>query len=131
MEKEFLPYEESLTLKELGFDEPCFGYFSKEHDNKLIISDPYYASILIKNDCLPTPLYQQAFDWFEQKHSMFIARSVNTTVNEILNISYYVESWKFSPVEVEFNENPYDSFDNVKARIACVRKLIELVKKEK
>jgi hypothetical protein len=24
MEKEFLPYTESLELKELGFNEPCF-----------------------------------------------------------------------------------------------------------
>ena len=27
IEKEFVPYEESLALKELGFNEPCFGYF--------------------------------------------------------------------------------------------------------
>jgi hypothetical protein len=26
MEKDFIPYEESLALKELGFDEPCFGW---------------------------------------------------------------------------------------------------------
>ena len=24
--KDFVPYEETLELKELGFDEPCFGY---------------------------------------------------------------------------------------------------------
>jgi hypothetical protein len=24
MEKDFIPYEEALALKELGFDEPCF-----------------------------------------------------------------------------------------------------------
>ena len=27
MDKEFFPYEEALALKELGFDEPCFGYY--------------------------------------------------------------------------------------------------------
>ena len=27
MEKEFIPYEQTLALKELGFDEPCFGKF--------------------------------------------------------------------------------------------------------
>jgi hypothetical protein len=25
MKNEFIPYEQSLELKELGFDEPCFG----------------------------------------------------------------------------------------------------------
>ena len=33
MTKEFVPYEQVLELKELGFDEPCFKYYV---DNKLI-----------------------------------------------------------------------------------------------
>ena len=28
MNKEFIPYEQALVLKELGFDEPCFGYYN-------------------------------------------------------------------------------------------------------
>ena len=27
LEKEFVPYEPSLALKELWFDEPCFGKY--------------------------------------------------------------------------------------------------------
>ena len=27
IEKEFIPYELALELKQLGFDEPCFGYY--------------------------------------------------------------------------------------------------------
>ena len=27
MENEFIPYEQALALKELGFDEPCIGYY--------------------------------------------------------------------------------------------------------
>ena len=27
MKKEFVPYEPALALKELGFDEPCFGKY--------------------------------------------------------------------------------------------------------
>ena len=27
MNKEFIPYEQALALKELGFDEPCFGHY--------------------------------------------------------------------------------------------------------
>jgi hypothetical protein len=30
MEKEFIPYDLSLKLKELGFDEPCFGWYADE-----------------------------------------------------------------------------------------------------
>lgn len=30
LEKEFVPYEESVELKELEFDEPCFGGYDME-----------------------------------------------------------------------------------------------------
>lgn len=28
LDKEFIPYQEALALKELGFDEPCFGFYT-------------------------------------------------------------------------------------------------------
>ena len=28
MDKEFIPYEQALALKELGFDEPCFATYN-------------------------------------------------------------------------------------------------------
>jgi hypothetical protein len=30
MEKEFIPYKQALALKELGFDEPCLGWYLPE-----------------------------------------------------------------------------------------------------
>jgi hypothetical protein len=27
--KDFIPYEQALALKELGFDEPCFGFANR------------------------------------------------------------------------------------------------------
>jgi hypothetical protein len=41
MEKEFTPHQEALELKELGFDEPCFGYYE---DNNLTITFPSTSS---------------------------------------------------------------------------------------
>jgi hypothetical protein len=32
MEKEFIPYNLALELKDLGFDEPCFGYYEPNGD---------------------------------------------------------------------------------------------------
>ena len=29
MDKEFIPYEQALALKELGFDEPCFRWYDE------------------------------------------------------------------------------------------------------
>jgi hypothetical protein len=28
-QKDFVPYEPSLSLKELGFDEPCFAWYAE------------------------------------------------------------------------------------------------------
>ena len=62
MTKEFIPYEQALALKELGFDEPCLATYHKEL-NTII---PIYAKYT-NQDVLKAPLYQQAFRWFREK----------------------------------------------------------------
>lgn len=37
MEKEFVPYEQALALKELGFDEPCLAW----HNSKRLFINNY------------------------------------------------------------------------------------------
>lgn len=61
MKKLFIPDYQALTLKELGFDEPCLGYWN---------IDPYLPKPtfnLVKpfehEWCLPAPLYQQAINF--------------------------------------------------------------------
>ena len=39
MEKEFLPYQPSLDLKELGFDETCFGAFDNQKEFEIVKED--------------------------------------------------------------------------------------------
>ena len=37
MEKEFVPYELAVKLKELGFDEECFGYYTElDHHQQVL-----------------------------------------------------------------------------------------------
>ena len=68
-DKEFIPYEQALALKELGFDEPCFGRYWHE-DFKIINIDKQFE----KPDyvCL-APLYQQAVRWFRENHELRIS----------------------------------------------------------
>jgi hypothetical protein len=82
MNKEFIPYEQALELKELGFDEPCFGYWDR---------DPYLPKPtfnLVKpfehKWCVPTPLYQQAFRWFREKYG--ISSYIEDLYNDEINI---------------------------------------------
>ena len=68
MEKEFVTYEIALELKELGFDEPCFGAWV---NNELFITEnenPKIQSLSI-NQCT-APLYQQAFRFLREKYGL-------------------------------------------------------------
>jgi hypothetical protein len=63
MEKEFLPYQESLELKELGFKEKCAAHYIDEDD--LELKWKIYRNLSFNTDnCVQAPLYQQAFRFF-------------------------------------------------------------------
>ena len=121
MESLFCPYEQALALKELGFDEPCFGYYSNgdlvygNHTNNIIQRFRYSA-----------PLYQQAFRWFREKHGwlqIIIGEGLNGNLNGY-GYSILEEGWI----------NFYDSLDESviyetyeEAELACLKKLIKIV----
>ena len=70
MNKEFIPYEQALALKELGFDEPCMAAYNDNHEFKIpyeiestqnqLKADYVFGGIL-------APLYQQAFRWLHEQ----------------------------------------------------------------
>ena len=64
MEKEFIPYKQALALKELGFDEPCFAFYTPEKQLIIARGDILQSSV---ENAPSTPLYQQAFRWLYQK----------------------------------------------------------------
>ena len=106
MNKEFIPYEQSLELKELGFDEECFTY----NDNSKI----FRAGVL----------YQQAFRWFREKHGLMglvdcflYPFSYTYNINDIINEKIILWS---EP------ENDFETYEE--AEKALLIKLIELVK---
>ena len=58
MNKEFIPYEQALELKELGFEEICFAWY---HKGKLTFNELYnLPDIQQKTRNTSAPLYQQA-----------------------------------------------------------------------
>jgi hypothetical protein len=58
-----VPYEPSLALKELGFDEPCLGYYDASNLEKyeFIIQNNVKNSDFIFG--MTAPLYQQAINF--------------------------------------------------------------------
>ena len=73
--KEFVPYNEALELRKLGFDEPCFGYYEPNGDfdyiEKDIIKDfPYLAKNSEWQDLVASPTFSQCFHWFRENYDL-------------------------------------------------------------
>ena len=119
LEKEFVPFTESLELKELGFNEPCFGYYNYNGSHFFKFKPRTDDKNLTK-----APLYQQAFRWFREKYKLHIeirsytARFFTIVIQECKDIVKYIE---YGGINLKFNT--YEE-----AELACLKKLIEIVK---
>ena len=115
--EQFAPYQPSLLLQEIGFDEPCFGVFHNENFLALYSHqfDYYYA--------VNAPLWQQAFDWFVKKHKLVFCYEpcLKKKLTYIFFIYVAVTREKVFVVESKYVANK-------EARLACLLKLIEIVK---
>lgn len=68
MKNEFIPYEQALELKELGFDELCMAGYDKDFIGKLYIGFSTDDGALFNTEYyILAPLYQQAFRWLNEK----------------------------------------------------------------
>jgi hypothetical protein len=119
MNKQFVPYKQALALKELGFNEPCLGYWN---------IDPYLpkptfniGKVFDHEWCLPAPLYQQAFRWFRDKYLL------DSIIQPTYSTKYQYRVIK-TKVQVygDYMGKEFSSFEE--AELECLKKLIELVK---
>jgi hypothetical protein len=128
MEKEFVPYEQALILRELGFDEPCFGYYTG--DKMHLVIRPAMSRTNIPDSYVVTaPLYQQAFRWFENTYGLFVDRNTMCSINEVMSMGYYIRS--INGTWLVLFPADYSEFDPYKANTTCIEKLIEIVKNGK
>lgn len=140
MEKEFVPYELAVKLKELGFKEKCIGFYNGKHLDWLIDDDNglNYPTINPNMDvglCVKAPLWQQAFDWFREKYNLYAYIRIG-----YIGYSSPSKTWDFSiyddisldyPKLDEKGYSGYKGFTYEEAQLACLEKLIELVENGK
>ena len=121
LKKEFVPYQEALELKELGFDEPC-------------IATHGYLELYINTDDghVKAPTFSQAFRWFREKYN--IQSSVKFThakysfeiyfeklangENPPVMVWHLIDSW------LGLNLDLFETYEE--AELACLRHLIEI-----
>jgi uncharacterized protein (DUF2461 family) len=116
MNNVFVSYEVASELKELGFDEPCLGTWNFR------TKDFYYngqPSKFSSEDVIRLPLYQQVFTWFREKYKL--PSWVYTSDNE----KFYYGILRDTRFLIDGNK-PYETYE--KAELACLLKLIEVVK---
>jgi len=146
MTKEFVPYQESLELKEIDFNEPCLGLYKE--DGSFLYADVfsfrepyspsefkegvdegvYYINSEILEELITAPTFSQAFRWFRKTyklHSKIEIQDVELDwyfyeILEVKNGQYN------NDLHQEMNFKSYEE-----AEIACLKKLIEIVKNGK
>ena len=144
MEKEFVNYNQALKLKELGFDEPCFGFYQLEYGEirpTMVDDDEQYRltgyrtckNLEIPKHYTSAPTFSQAFRWFREKHNLrgFIGFRPN-----VKQFDYHIYDMSLSGKEYvkqrtmeEFNKDPkVGTYEE--AELACLDKLIEIVEPE-
>ena len=152
IEQEFIPYEQALALKELGFDEPCLFWYNLSDNNKLATNAQFdsYNPVTYTNITIPkrssynkelkaitAPLFQQAFKWFRDKYLLhgcidlgFCPRGDGKSgfkgyIKGIHERSFSSKNTFFKEIETKCFDTPEE------AELECLKKLIEICSKLK
>jgi hypothetical protein len=116
MEKEFLPYEQALELKELGFDEPCFTWY---WDDIGMYNGLEFGNHNKKLNIVSAPTFSQAFRWFREKYGYYPLIEMNEQFKKWLSRFCNIDG-SICAIGVH---STYEE-----AELACLIKLIEIVK---
>jgi len=120
MEKQFVTYDLAAKFRELGFKEPCFGYFR----NEILVQILGFRNMNSANpNMVSAPLWQQAYDWLIQKLDFYYP------MLEVTIFSDESGAWCQSYDALTDNEEVHVCFDNKEEMILGAIKLLEKCKK--
>ena len=130
MEKEFVPYEQALKLKELGFDEPCLGSYYSYLEENFKEGKFYYRgelnieySIYSENTYyILAPTWQSAFRWFREKYNLESSVDIDNSYR-IFGGIWDVNGYKDCVYDID--SGAYNSHEE--SELDCLKKLIEIV----
>ena len=129
VDKEFVPYTESLALKELRFDEPCFAWYVSE---KYGLEFGEVVKDELIRDAVLAPTFSQAFRWFREKYwytalilcdSFEIVTQLSTSKTLDSKTGEYIANYSTQTYHKEVGLKSYDE-----SELACLKKLIEISK---
>jgi hypothetical protein len=127
LEKEFIPYQEAFELKELGFDEPCFGYYLCKNSAfgvELELTTNWIDLLPYDSSSCKAPTYSQAFKWFRKKGYRFSVIIDSPLAEEE---SHYIEIW-FEKQFLHESHYIYKKYED--AELDLLKKLIQYEKEK-
>lgn len=97
MDKQFVPIDIALELKQLGFQDECLGfyYYDGSFKSYRLVYDESSSDYL---DVVPAPLWQQVVDWFIEKHNIALTLTPDRTTAGYFNLQVI---GKFDPYKSE------------------------------
>ena len=138
MNKDFVPYEQSRKLSELGFNELCIKQYSHDGWLTFTVNDwgqprpetGHEIRLASAGLQIAAPTFAQAFRWFREKYNLHseILLDQTTQPKYCFEIHKYENFGNYE--EIRIGEwFLYRTFEE--AELACLVKLIEIVENEK
>jgi len=132
MQKEIILYPEAFELKQLGFDEVCIYHYKKNDEGEhtshptFEMLTPFGKNHNILDSRVSAPTYSQAFRWFRNEHNL----DSEVYMNHEYGVKFYSKLiLKLEGSVVTHIPGPFEMYKSYEeAELACLRKLIELVK---
>ena len=141
MDKEFVPYEQALELKELGFNEPCFANYTVIPEDEIDwftipeqgITDKtsfgssknYNSKSFEEEGTISAPTFSQAFRWLLKEYNLYAIIIPTVTMHWTFKTMTVVEDIVEVPPYDHVDANDYGTREE--AELACLVKLIEIV----
>jgi hypothetical protein len=123
MNKEFIPHQEALDLKHLGFDEAISTYYSFPDIELSYVMDGHSKVSVRRNSqfghAVSAPTYSQAFRWFREKYQLH---------------SYIEGAYPWFRFYINSEDNRWEGHKHLsheEAELECLKKLIQIVKENK
>jgi len=132
-----VPYQQSLDMRDLGFDEPCSHYYivdfqNFKHDGELhknslpdgLDRENIFQFYTLKNrpHLSSAPTFHQSIKWFREKYGI-------PSHLELLDGGWDYVIYTDIEEELNYGDGPFQTYEE--AELALLIKLIEIVKETK
>lgn len=132
MKDEFVTYDQALALKELGFDEKCFSYYTR-----MFSYEKYTIKLCrLEQACnhnlsgFSAPLKQQVFKFFRDKYNIYCKIEREFGINE-RKLNYVGIYFKGSEKGNSPKNTIIGTYTFEEAESKLIDKLIEIAKQQK